>query len=486
VSVPPTRVPPLKASAVTRKRAWQLVIAGTAAVGVLAIYTAFIGPHSVRRLQAELQTKAQAALVDAKLPNWRAIAEGASIHLEGAAPSEEVRQRAIRTIRSFTGVMSVEADGVLVAPFADPFEWTARKESGRVFLDGHAPSRASLNAIHEEARKLYGSDLQDDASLASGAPEGVEWDVVAIKGLQALVRLDRGTATLRGKELRVSGLAPTDADASSILSWLHGEKGGAKIITDIAGPAEWRAKSEGGRLYLQGKAPSEDAQAQLIRAAGGSRVAEDKSYVGPTGAWQMRARAALPLLAQFESGEIAVQGKTFRISGEAPASIIGYLREDMGRISDGYAVEYNVTEADPDMPELRGLDFRIGGKTELDACQAALNRIATAYKIGFTNGRAAMDRSSGKALDRLVAVLKACPSGKVEIQGHTDATGPRAKNTALSRDRAEAVKDYLVQRGVSADRLTAVGFGPDKPVASNRTDSGKARNRRIEFRVVRE
>ena len=93
--------------------------------------------------------------------------------------------------------------------------------------------------------------------------------------------------------------------------------------------------------------------------------------------------------------------------------------------------------------------------------------------------------TSKEALDRLVAVMKACPAGNVEIQGHTDATGPRRRNIALSRDRAEAVKDYLVQRGVSADRLTAVGFGPDKPVASNRTDSGRARNRRIEFRVVR-
>jgi OOP family OmpA-OmpF porin len=475
----------LQAGGVNRKLAWRLVIAGGAGVAVLALYTAFLGPHSAGKLQAELQVKAQAALIDAKLPTWRATANGASIELEGAAPTEEARQRAIRIIRGFTGVASIQADHVVVAPFADPFQWTARKESGRVFLDGHAPSRTALNTIHEEARKLYGSDLQDEASLASGAPEGVEWEVAAIKGLEGLARLERGSAILRGNELRVEGLARTDDDARSILSWLHGEKGGAKIITDIAGPAEWHARSEGGRIYIQGKAPSEDAQAQLIRAAGGARVAEDKSYVAATGAWQARARAALPLLVDFEEGEIAVQGKTFRISGEAPASIIGYLHDDMDRISDGYTVEYNVTQADPDMPELRGLDFRLGGKAEMDACQAALNRIANAYKISFSNGRAAMDRSSGKALDRLVAVLKVCPAGGVEIQGHTDATGPRAKNIALSRDRAQAVRGYLIQRGVSANRLSAVGFGPDKPVASNRTDSGKVRNRRIEFRMVR-
>jgi OmpA-OmpF porin, OOP family len=475
----------MRVDAFERKRAWRLVIAGAAGVAVLAVYTAFLGPHAASRLQAGLQARAQAALVEAKLPTWLATANGASIELEGAAPTEEARERAIKVIRGFTGVSSVQADRVVVAPFADPFEWTARKESGRIFLDGHAPSRASLNAIHEEARKLYGSDLQDETSLASGAPEGVEWEVAAIRGLEALVRLDRGTAVLKGKELRVEGLARTDADAHSILSWLRGEKGGARIITDIAGPAEWHARSEGGRIHFQGKTPSEDAQAQLVRAAGGSRVAEDKSYVSPAGAWQARARAALPLLVQFEEGEIAVQGMTFRISGEAPGSVIGYLRQDMDRITDGYTVEYDLTEAEPDMPELRGLDLRAGGKAGTDACQEALNRIASAYKISFANGRAAMDRSSGKALDRLVAVLKACPANNVEIQGHTDATGRRAKNIALSRDRAEAVSDYLVQRGVSADRLSAVGFGPDKPVASNRTDSGKARNRRIEFRVGR-
>lgn len=469
---------------VNRKLAWRLVIAGAAGVAALAVYTAFIGPHSAGRLQAELQAKAERALASANLTTWRVTANGASIELEGAAPTQEARERAIRAMRAFTGV-PVKAGRVVLAPFADPFEWTARKESGRIFLDGHAPSRASLNAIHEAARKLYGSDVQDEASLASGAPEGIDWEAAAIKGLEGLVRLERGTATLRGRELFVSGLAPTDADAQAILSWLHGEKGGARIVTDIAGPAEWRARSEGGRIYLQGKTSSKEAQAQLIRAAGASRIAEDKSYVGETGAWQVRARAALPLLVQFDQGEIAVQGRKFRISGEAPASVIGYLREDMDRIIDGYTVEYNVTEAEPDMPELRGLDFRLGGKTELDACQAALNRIANAYRISFLNGRAALDRSSGKALDRLVAVMRACPGGNVEIQGHTDATGSRTKNIALSRDRAEAVRDYLVQRGVSAERLSAVGFGPDRPVASNRTDSGRARNRRIEFRVVR-
>jgi OmpA-OmpF porin, OOP family len=467
-----------------RKLAWRAVIAGTAGIVVLAVYTAFIGPNSTLKIQGRLQAKADAALVSANLTTWKVEARGASIDLEGVAPSDEEKRRAIEAVRQMTGIASVRSDRVVIAPHADPFEWIATKEGGRITLQGHGPTRSSLTAIHDTARKLYGSDMQDDATLASGAPAGVDWDVAAIKGLEALVKLQRGTATLRGKELVVQGLAASDADARSILSWLNGEKGGAKVITNIVGPAEWFARVEDGRIVLHGKVASKDAQSSLLRAAGGSRVAEDKTYIGSTGDWQARARAALPLLAQFEQGELAVQDKAFRITGAAPASVLVFLREDMGRIKDGLKVEYNVTEVDPDVPELGGVGLRTG-RTGLDACQAAFNRIMSANRISFANGRATMERSSGKALDLMVAALRACPSGNVEIEGHTDASGDRRENVALSRDRARTVMAYLVARGVSADRLSAVGFGPDRPIASNRTDSGKARNRRIEFRVTR-
>lgn len=468
-----------------RKLAGRAVFIGTVSVAMLAIYTAFAGPNSAANIQKRVQTAADAALVSANLTTWKVEARGASIDLEGVAPSDEDKKNAIESIRSMTGIQAVRSDRVVVAPYADPFEWTARKEGGVIVLNGHGPTRSSLTAIHEAARELYGSDMRDEATLASGAPAGVEWDVAAIKGLEALVRLQRGTATLRGKELVVQGLAPTDEDARAILGWLHGVKGGAKVTTNIVGPAEWFARVEDGRIVMQGKVASKDAQSALMRAAGGSRIAEDKTYIGSTGAWDARARAALPLLAQFSHGELAVQDNAFRITGSAPGSVLVFLREDMGRIKDGLKVEYNVTEADPEIPELRNLGLRTGNQTELDACQDVFNRVMSANRISFANGRATMERSSGKALDLMVAALHACPSGNVQVQGHTDASGNRRENVALSRDRARTVMAYLVARGVSADRLSAVGFGPDRPVASNRTDSGRARNRRIEFRVTR-
>ena len=82
-------------------------------------------------------------------------------------------------------------------------------------------------------------------------------------------------------------------------------------------------------------------------------------------------------------------------------------------------------------------------------------------------------------------MVKAHPeSGKLRVEGHTDAQGKRASNVKLSQRRAAAVVKALVKRGVPAERLVAQGFGPDQPVADNATAEGRAKNRRVELRVV--
>ena len=73
---------------------------------------------------------------------------------------------------------------------------------------------------------------------------------------------------------------------------------------------------------------------------------------------------------------------------------------------------------------------------------------------------------------------------KVEVSGHTDSTGSTTANQTLSQTRAKSVVDYLVAHGVAQSRITSTGYGGTKPVASNATEEGRAKNRRIEFRVV--
>jgi outer membrane protein OmpA-like peptidoglycan-associated protein len=88
------------------------------------------------------------------------------------------------------------------------------------------------------------------------------------------------------------------------------------------------------------------------------------------------------------------------------------------------------------------------------------------------------------ALDDVVKVLKANPGLKVEIQGHTDNTGSAQYNQGLSERRARAVMEYFMKKGIDKSRLTAVGYGLTKPIASNETAEGRAQNRRVELKPI--
>jgi len=98
----------------------------------------------------------------------------------------------------------------------------------------------------------------------------------------------------------------------------------------------------------------------------------------------------------------------------------------------------------------------------------------------FDVGHASLREGAQSRIDQLAAVLKNHPERRVLVQGYTDSTGTAALNMALSRARAEAVRLALIQRGVSSDRVDAHGYGEERPVATNATQSGRTQNRRVE------
>ena len=104
--------------------------------------------------------------------------------------------------------------------------------------------------------------------------------------------------------------------------------------------------------------------------------------------------------------------------------------------------------------------------------------------LNFETGGTTLTPASGSTVTDLIRVLNAYPSAQVKLVGYTDTTGDPATNTALSLARAKAVADLLASGGVAASRVTTEGLGSANPVASNDTEEGRARNRRIELTVV--
>ncbi len=220
----------------------------------------------------------------------------------------------------------------------------------------------------------------------------------------------------------------------------------------------------------------------------------------------------LPKRAQPESSVTAVRGKVVDAqSGEPLAANIEWRDREsgelLGRLSSrwdtgeffialprGRSYVYYATK-DGYLSNSRSLTAGNDGAYSEESVTIPLTSIEEARRSGaeiiinninFRTGSAELTADSAAELNQFAELLKKTPGLRIEIQGHTDSTGNRARNIKLSEDRASSVRDYLVQRGVKAGRLKVRGFGPDKPVATNDTAEGRRQNRRVSFTILAE
>ncbi len=117
-------------------------------------------------------------------------------------------------------------------------------------------------------------------------------------------------------------------------------------------------------------------------------------------------------------------------------------------------------------------------------CQDTVNTLLASEKIRFRSGSSRVVKASYGLLDKIASALKECPAANIRIEGHTDSQGWKDGNKKLSLERATAVERLLIKRGLDARRVSADGIGEERPIAENRTEKGRAKNRRIEFILV--
>jgi outer membrane protein OmpA-like peptidoglycan-associated protein len=173
---------------------------------------------------------------------------------------------------------------------------------------------------------------------------------------------------------------------------------------------------------------------------------------------------------QFGWPKVRVDGRDAILTGEAPDP------------NEKIAVIKAVAAVDG-IRVVRDRITTLAAFSSVGACQKAFNEQMTGKTILFDTGSTVIKPASKPLLDALAVLAKRCPSMRVEIAAHTDNTGDDEVNQKLSQGRADEVKKQLTRRGVPAKRLLAKGYGATKPVADNDSEDGKAKNRRIEFKI---
>lgn len=143
-----------------------------------------------------------------------------------------------------------------------------------------------------------------------------------------------------------------------------------------------------------------------------------------------------------------------------------------------------VLDKDDLCPDVTGTAKGKGCPELTEEVQKELNEFAKV--INFELGKSSITDYSKNILDtKVVPMLNEYPQAQFVVEGHTDSTGSKKRNQELSEERAASVKDYLESHGVATDRLSSKGYGPDKPVASNKTKEGRLQNRRVEINLVK-
>ncbi|MBK7299791.1 MAG: OmpA family protein [Moraxellaceae bacterium] len=117
---------------------------------------------------------------------------------------------------------------------------------------------------------------------------------------------------------------------------------------------------------------------------------------------------------------------------------------------------------------------------DMQVAQTTRGVVATLGGVLFDSGKTTLNAGMIRTLDPLVSALKENPMMRITIEGHTDSVGSSKANQAVSAQRAAAVKQYLVDQGADASRIQTEGLGEAYPVASNSTEAGRQKNRRVE------
>ncbi len=359
-----------------------------------------------------------------------------------------------------------------------------------------AQDEAEALAIAAKLEQLIGSTIKCDVGL--GAPS-TQWRAAVEAGLEALASLGGGRLEMIGADVALyapAGGQPAEFEpVAQVLRYALPEGFSLKAHAPIAPvrrveidsqPEEFTASlTADGQAVIEGAVKDTLTREVVMRFSeakfGYGRV-EDRMWLddGLPDGWQVRVFKLIEALALLNEGSATMTASSLDIGGDAgfenPADELGKLLEDTYPPAETtLAVSYTAPVAGEGK---RGLDPRL--------CVSRISKILADNSIVFAPSSAVISDPSMPTIAAIAELLTQCRDARIEIGGHTDSQGSEEMNRALSQGRADAVLDALLAQNLLLGELSAKGYGESEPIADNSTEEGRATNRRIEFKLLRD
>jgi OOP family OmpA-OmpF porin len=409
--------------------------------------------------------------------------------------AEKARLLAELTRRTPPGVrvkLDISAPRPVIAPF-----------SLRFVIDGNGVRFDACSADSETARDRIlaaaagaGASGPMACTIGLGVPSP-DWADAVVQAIGALGRMGAGTLTFADADVTLvaAETVPPDAfddavgDLESNLPDVFSLKAVRTEASQVASkdqsaPVFTASLDKDGKVRLGGRIPDERTRKALESFAqslwGRANVTPAMRIdSGLPQGWPVRVLAALDALGEVSQGSVTVTADSIRIEGVSGATdtrdtVARKLAAQLGGAAKiDIAIRYDAA-LDP-----------ASSLPKPEECERDLNAILSQTKIAFEPGKAVIAPQARPILDRIAGVMKRCADYPMEVGGHTDAQGGEEMNMALSKGRAQAVIDALMDRRVLTRQLTAAGYGETVPIADNGSEAGREANRRIEFRLIR-
>ena len=281
-----------------------------------------------------------------------------------------------------------------------------------------------------------------------------------------------------GRDIIVSGIAPSveaHTDALKLVQDVFGVRGVSdKISPKIVIPYTFNLRVNERELILEGYMPSVEAKKELLKFCSGhykSRKIIDKVDVasGNPSLWNTLILSLVKEMKKLDVALVNIVDNRAQISGKVKTQ---KLKNEFISSLEHFNKKYQILEHLVSMDE------------PIKVCQEQFDKLLKYQKIKFDIGKSTLRPESNTLILELVNVSSLCPQANLKIIGHTDSLGNNEANKKLSLNRSKAVVSRLFQEGVLLDRMHASGQGESEPIANNSTKEGRAKNRRIEFKVI--